>query len=117
MTLQNFGQPLLLVAASACKCGGCMTLQKSAFRWLHEAANWQQVHALLKQLRAEVATIPELPEEERSQAITAVDTIEKSLTTAPLDVERAQKWLKLYATLVAVSSPTLHALQAICSAL
>ena len=40
MTLQNFGQPLLLVAASACKCGGCMTLQKSAFRWLHEAANW-----------------------------------------------------------------------------
>jgi hypothetical protein len=41
MTLQNFGQPLVLVAASACKCGGCMTLQKSAFRWLHEAANWQ----------------------------------------------------------------------------
>jgi hypothetical protein len=41
MTLQNFGQPLLLVAASACKCGGCMTLQKSAFRWPHEAANWQ----------------------------------------------------------------------------
>src|SRR5450759_1831446 len=40
MTLQNFGQPLVLVAASACKCGGCMTLQKSAFRWLHEAANW-----------------------------------------------------------------------------
>jgi hypothetical protein len=44
MTLQNFGQPLLLVAASACKCGGCMTLQKSAFRWLHEAANWQGSH-------------------------------------------------------------------------
>jgi hypothetical protein len=41
MTLQNFGQPLVLVAASACKCGGCMTLQKLAFRWLHEAANWQ----------------------------------------------------------------------------
>jgi hypothetical protein len=40
MTLQNFGQALLLVAASACKCGGGMTLQKSAFRWLHEAANW-----------------------------------------------------------------------------
>jgi hypothetical protein len=42
MTLQNFGQPLSLVAASACKCGGRMTLQKSAFKWLHEAANWQQ---------------------------------------------------------------------------
>ena len=40
MTLQNFGQALVLVAASVCKCGGCMTLQKSAFRWLHEAANW-----------------------------------------------------------------------------
>jgi len=40
MTLQKFGQPLVLVAASVCKCGGCMTLQKSAFRWLHEAANW-----------------------------------------------------------------------------
>ena len=40
MTLQNFGQPLLLVAACACKCRGGMTLQKSAFRWRHEAANW-----------------------------------------------------------------------------
>jgi hypothetical protein len=40
MTLQNFGQPLSLVAASACKCRGGMTLQKSAFRWRHEAANW-----------------------------------------------------------------------------
>jgi transposase len=43
MTLQNFGQALVLVAASACKCRGGMTLQKSAFRWRHEAANW---HAL-----------------------------------------------------------------------
>jgi hypothetical protein len=41
MTLQNFGQALVLVAASACKCRGGMTLQKSAFRWRHEAANWQ----------------------------------------------------------------------------
>jgi hypothetical protein len=40
MTLQNFGQPLLLVAASGCKCSGGMTLQKSTVRWLHEAANW-----------------------------------------------------------------------------
>jgi hypothetical protein len=40
MTLQNFGQALVLVAASACKCRGGMTLQKSAFRWRHEAANW-----------------------------------------------------------------------------
>ena len=40
MTLQNFGQPLMLLAASCCICGGCMTLRKSAFRWLHEAANW-----------------------------------------------------------------------------
>ena len=40
MTLQNFGQPLLLVAASGCKGSGGMTLQKSTVRWLHEAANW-----------------------------------------------------------------------------
>jgi hypothetical protein len=41
MTLQNFGHSLVLVAACACKCRGGMTLQKSAFRWRHEAANWQ----------------------------------------------------------------------------
>jgi hypothetical protein len=41
MTLQNLGQTLVLVAACACKCRGGMTLQKSAFRWRHEAANWQ----------------------------------------------------------------------------
>jgi len=41
MTPQNSGQALVLVAASACKCGGGMTLQNSAFRWRHEAANWQ----------------------------------------------------------------------------
>jgi hypothetical protein len=41
MTLQNFGQALVLVAACACKCRGGMTLQKSAFRRRHEAANWQ----------------------------------------------------------------------------
>jgi hypothetical protein len=45
MTLQNFGQPLSLVAASACKCGGRMTLQKSAFKWLHEAANWHPTNS------------------------------------------------------------------------
>jgi hypothetical protein len=47
MTLQKFGQPLVLVAASACKCGGGMTLQKSAFRWLHEAANWQTIQDMM----------------------------------------------------------------------
>jgi hypothetical protein len=36
----KLGQALLLVAALACKCGGRMTLQKSAFKWLLEAANW-----------------------------------------------------------------------------
>jgi len=47
MTLQNFVQPLVLVAASGCKCGGCMTLQKSAFRWLHEPANWHRGERIL----------------------------------------------------------------------
>ena len=42
MTLQNFGQALVLVAACACKCRGGMTLRKSALRWRHEAANWQR---------------------------------------------------------------------------
>jgi len=43
MTLQTFRQTLVLVAVCACKCRGGMTLQKSAFRWRHEAANWQAV--------------------------------------------------------------------------
>jgi hypothetical protein len=53
MTLQKLGQPLVLVAASVCKCGGGMTLQKSAFRWRHEAANWHtsSPHLLLLLLR------------------------------------------------------------------
>jgi hypothetical protein len=39
MTLQKLDQLLSLVAACACKTGGCMTLRKSAFKWRHEAAN------------------------------------------------------------------------------
>jgi len=41
MTLQKSDHALSLVAACGCKTGGCMTLPKSAFRWLHEAANRQ----------------------------------------------------------------------------
>ena len=41
MTLQKLDQLLSLVAACACKTGGCMTLRKSAFKWRHEAANRQ----------------------------------------------------------------------------
>jgi hypothetical protein len=39
MTLQKSDHALSLVAACRCKTGGCMTLPKSAFKWLHEAAN------------------------------------------------------------------------------
>jgi hypothetical protein len=41
MTLQKLDQLLSLVAACACKTGGCMTLRKSPFKWRHEAANRQ----------------------------------------------------------------------------